>query len=460
MKKILKNIQIQGRKIFPSIGGLRGGFIILLLLLSILGFSQEQRFPKPEFESGYTQPSPTTPEPRATGWEYVDVAVLLLVMSLAAWFILRKRSRKGVLWLSIFSLIYFGFYREGCVCSVGSIQNMALSLFNPAYAISIPIILFFSLPLLFSLFFGRVFCAAACPLGVIQDLVIIKPITLPVWLQKTLGFIPYIYLGLAILLAATGSDFIICRYDPFIGIFRMGAEFTMIVLGIAFLLMGLFVARPYCRFLCPYGVLLGWTSKFSRRHLSITPDKCISCKLCEHSCPFGAIDQPSEELKPEQKQLNKKRFTIFALLIPVWILIGGFALSLAHPFLSKAHPDVYLAELLIKHPELKADENNIDIQTFLSSGKSMPQLVEEAKIIRSRYYTGSWILGGFLGLVIGIMLMNQFVRRKKEDYTANKVGCFSCGRCMDYCPVLPPSSPPQRGELLTARLINKQDKTT
>ena len=409
--------------------------LISFFLITFSSFGQMQRFPKPEFETGYTQPSATQPEPRALALEYLDVAILFAVMALAAWFLLKKRSRKGVMWLSIFSLVYFGFVREGCVCSVGSLQNIALTLFDPAYAISIPIILFFLLPLLFSLFFGRVFCASACPLGVIQDLVIIKPITIPAWLQKALGVIPYIYLGLAVLLAATGSDFIICRYDPFVGIFRLGAEFSMIVLGVAFLLMGLFVARPYCRFLCPYGVLLGWTSRFSKYHMSITPSECIQCKLCEPSCPFSAIDKPTEALKPDLKAHNKKWFSIYALLIPVWIFIGGFVLSQAHPFLSKAHPDVYMAELLIKHPELKDDKSNLDIQTFLASEKTMDQLVDEATVVRAKYKTGSWILGGFLGLVIGIMLMNQFVTRRRTNYEPNRVGCYSCGRCMNYCPV-------------------------
>jgi ferredoxin len=420
--------------------------MIGLLFFSLHGMAQIQRFPKPEFETGYTQPSPTTPEPRADYMSYIDVSVLLLVMSLAAWFLIKKRSRKGILWLSIFSLTYFGFYREGCVCSVGSVQNIALTLFNPAYAISIPIILFFVLPLLFSLFFGRVFCASACPLGMIQDLVIIKPISIPLWLRKTLGFLPYIYLGLAVLLAATASEFIICRYDPFVGIFRHNAEFGMIILGIAFLLMGLFVARPYCRFLCPYGVLLGWTSRFSKYHVSITPGSCIKCNLCDNSCPFDAIDKPSEQLKPDQKAGNKKRFTIFALLIPVWILAGGFAISLAHPFLSKAHPDVYMAELLIIHPELKNDKSNLDIQTFLSSEKTMEHLVSEARVIRQKYYTGSWILGGFLGLVIGIMLMNQFVTRRRESFEPNKTDCYSCGRCIKYCPVKTHPSNSPKGE--------------
>ena len=139
--------------------------------------------------------------------------------------------------------------------------------------------MFFVLPLLSTLFYGRTFCAGVCPLGAIQDLVIVKPISLPKWLNKTLGLIPYVYLSLAVLFAATGTDFIICRYDPFVGIFRMDAKFLMIVLGVAFLLMGMFVGRPYCRFLCPYGVLLSWMSRFSKKHLTITPSECIQCKL-------------------------------------------------------------------------------------------------------------------------------------------------------------------------------------
>jgi NosR/NirI family transcriptional regulator, nitrous oxide reductase regulator len=71
--------------------------------------------------------------------------------------------------------------------------------------------------------------------------------------------------------------------------------------------------------------------------------------------------------------------------------------------------------------------------------------VEEASVIRQQYKTGSWILGGFLGLVLGLMLMNQFVTRKKTDYTPNKTGCFSCGRCMDYCPVNASPNPSKGG---------------
>ena len=414
------------------------GFFLLFSFL-IFNFSlvtaQQQRFPKPEFSTGYEQPSTVVPEPRALALEYFDVAVLLVVLSLASWLVLKKRSRQGVLWLSLFTLAYFGFYREGCICSIGSIQNVALSFTDPNYAISVTALLFFVLPLGFTLFFGRTFCAGACPLGAIQDVVIMKPLSLPKWLNKTLGLIPYLYLSLAVLFAATGTDFIICRYDPFVGIFRMDAKFHMVVLGIAFLLMGMFVARPYCRFLCPYGVLLSWMSRFSKSHMTITPSKCIQCKLCATSCPFDAIDFPTNEKDVIKSGLGPKRFLTYALVIPLWIALGVFVGAKSHTFLSKANPDVYLAELLISNPEIKNDKDNIDVQTFLSSGKTLETLVKEAEVIREKFYIGSMIAGGFMGLVIGMTLLNTVVFRKRQDYEPHRGNCLSCARCMNYCPV-------------------------
>ncbi len=411
---------------------------ILFILLVFAGLVYgQQRFPKPEFDTAYTQPAPETPEPRGAAMEYFDLAVLVIVLSLASWLAIRRRSRKGMLWLSVFSLLYFGFFRKGCICPIGAIQNVTLTLFDPSYSISVTVLLFFMLPLLFALFYGRVFCAGACPLGAIQDLLIVKPISAPPWVNKIVGFIPYIYLSLAVLFAATGADFIICRFDPFVGFFRLDSSFLMIVLGIIFLVSGMFFARPYCRIFCPYGVLLSWMSRFSKSHLTITPSECIQCNLCADSCPFDAIELPTDEKERQaiSSSSSTRRFLLFALLIPVWMVAGGFVGSKAHTYLSRAHSKVYLAELMIARPELKDDIDNLDIQAFLQSGQSMDELVDEARRVRSSFYRGGWISGGFLGLVLGVMLMSQLIFRRRKDYEVNKSDCFSCGRCMDYCPV-------------------------
>jgi len=409
--------------------------ISILLFTAVQTFAADakQRFPKPEFATGYAQPNTTAPSARFLFLEYLDVFVLFVVLSVVTWFVLKKRSRKGVFWTSVFSLLYFGFYREGCICSIGSIQNVVLGIVDPTYAIPLTALLFFLLPLIFSLFVGRVFCAGACPLGAIQDIIAIRPIELPKWIQKVLGLIPYLYLGLAVLFVATKSEFIICRYDPFVGFFRFEAPFHMMILGILFLVIGIFVARPYCRFFCPYGVLLGWMSKFSSKHLTITPAKCIQCKLCANSCPFGAIDEPVVETGKRRTSVN--RLIVYFVILPLWIGFGGFAGSMMHVPLSRFNSTVYMAEQIVKHPEIKDDPKNIDVRTFMSSGKSTDQLVLEADQIRHQFYIGGWLLGGFMGLVIGTSLIGLSTFRKREDWEPNKTNCLSCARCMDYCPV-------------------------
>lgn len=269
-----------------------------------------ERFPPPEFESDYQRPTPTVPSPRQDVFEYVDAVVLLAALSASAYLVLRRRKRRSVLTLMVFSLLYFGFWRKGCVCPVGAIQNITLSIFDRTYVVPVVIAVFFLLPLVFSLFFGRVFCAAVCPLGAIQDLVLLRPIAVPSWLESGLRLFAYLYLGLAILFAATGSAFIVCRYDPFVAFFHLSGNANILVLGACFLLAGLFVGRPYCRFFCPYGVLLRQLSRLSMWHVTITPDECVRCKLCENSCPFGAIREPVARLPVREYGGGIKRLAL------------------------------------------------------------------------------------------------------------------------------------------------------
>ena len=70
----------------------------------------------------------------------------------------------------------------------------------------------------------------------------------PAPLAKVLSIIPYIYLGFAVLLAFTNSGFIICRYDPFINLFRLSAGLQQVIYTVAFLVVSALIARPYCRF--------------------------------------------------------------------------------------------------------------------------------------------------------------------------------------------------------------------
>jgi NosR/NirI family nitrous oxide reductase transcriptional regulator len=410
-------------------------YIVLLLVVSLQLYNSFaiQRFPKPEFESGYLTPPTLTPDPRSEVLAILDVVVLVAALAVTTWLVLKKRNRNWVFWISIFSIAYFGFFREGCICAVGSVQNVTYALFNPEYSIPVTVVLFFTLPIIFTLFFGRTFCAGVCPLGAIQDVFVIYPVSLKSWLNKVLGLIPFIYLGLAILYSATATDFVICRYDPFVGIFRLNASFVMFMLGATLLLVGVFIARPYCRFLCPYGVILNLVSRVSKKHLSITPAKCIQCKLCQDSCPFDAIEKPVAIKEKEESSKAVRRIILLTIIIPLLVLAGGYTGSRFHENLARVNHKVQLAQTLL-HPDNTQPES-FEVTAFKSAGKSTEELYKEAASIIDEFYIGGWILGGLIGLVFGLTLTSLSVFRYQEDYTPNKGTCLSCARCVDYCPV-------------------------
>jgi NosR/NirI family transcriptional regulator, nitrous oxide reductase regulator len=398
-------------------------------------FAQQQRFPQPEFSNGHVQPGTITPMPRATGWEYVDVFVLFAMLSVASWFILKKRSRKGIFWLGIISILYFGFWKTGCVCSVGSIGNISLALFDNNYAVPISVVAFFVLPLLFALFFGRSFCSGVCFMGAVQELVIYKPIKVSPLVQKALGILPYIYLGLSILLAALGSDFIICRFDPFVSFFRFDGRLSMIIFGVLLILTGMFVSRPYCRFLCPYGVLLNWMSRIAFWRVTVTPSSCIECKLCENVCPVDAIQAPTKLVKAEDKRSGSKRLLLLILLLPVLMLAGGFISSRLYLPLASTHPTVQLAEEIAFEIKDGKRTNSQESNAFHAAGQTVDSLMKDAAAIQQKFYTGTWILGIVLGLIFGIGLINASKLKQRKDYEPDKGECVSCCRCYKYCPV-------------------------
>ncbi|GMU81774.1 MAG: hypothetical protein AMXMBFR47_16450 [Planctomycetota bacterium] len=243
---------------------------------------------------GYVLPVVQRPAPRPFWREYGDVVVMAAMLGLAAWVLHQRRSRNGLLILSLAALAYFGFYREGCVCPIGAIQNVAVAFTEPRYAIPLVVIAIFVLPLILSLFFGRVFCGSVCPLGAMQELSLIRPILVPRRLDRVLGLFKYVYLGVAIWAAAQPietRDFLICRFDPFVSIFRRTGFFSIFLWGGAVLLIGLFIGRPYCRYLCPYGALLAITSRLSWRNVVPAQIKGHEGGLCPEVCPYGAIDE-------------------------------------------------------------------------------------------------------------------------------------------------------------------------
>ena len=387
------------------------------------------RFPKPDFTSGYQYPTIEHGVPFETLWSWVDVVLMVVMMGLVAWAI-QKRRRAVVVIVSIVSVLYFGFFRSGCVCSVGSIQNIVLAFTDETYHLPWVVLLIFLLPLVAALLFGRVFCGGVCPFGALQDLVNVRNFRISRAVSGALSVIPWIYLAFAILYAATRSQFIICRFDPFIGIFRLGGDVGMIVFGALLLLLSVFVGRPFCQFLCPYGALLGLFSRVARRKVEVTQHSCINCTLCHDVCPVDAIRPPEPNRNPERRERGMKRVLLYALLLPIFTAAGALLLASQSETLSIAHKDVRLYMLLQQH----ADEPPAEVEAFHEMGRSEEELLERVNDVQHQYWVWSLVAGGLIGFVVGCKLLSLTLKRTRKTYLVEASSCVACAKCFNYCP--------------------------
>ncbi len=409
----------------------------VLFALALTSFAAESRFPPPDFEGGHQLPITTTPAARALALEYLDVALLIAALLTATWLVYRTRSRRGLTVLSLFCLAYFGFYRRGCVCAIGSVQNVALGLFDSSYAIPLTVLVFFAAPLVVALFFGRTFCAAVCPHGALQDLVLVKPVTVPSWLEHGLGVIPFVFLGAGAIFAATGSAFLICRYDPFVPLFRFSGSVALLTLGAAFVVVGTVVGRPYCRFLCPYGALLRLGGLAAKWRVRVTPNTCTQCRLCEQACPFGAMREPTAPgHSPETPVGGRRRLPLLLVLLPVLIALGALAGNTLAPAAARLHPTVELAELYLRDRQSpqKYDPMTPEALALERAAADPAATLAAAKAVRPRMTLAARLFGAWVGLVIGIKLIALSLRVTRTDFEPDRGACVACARCFLSCP--------------------------
>ncbi|MBQ9712764.1 MAG: 4Fe-4S binding protein [Bacteroidales bacterium] len=392
------------------------------------------RFPRPDFESGYQYPEYSYAVPNEMLWDIIDVSVLLILLGIVTWALFKKRTKGPILAVSIVSVGYFGFFRGGCVCSIGSIQNVALAFADPSYSLPIAVFLFFIIPIVFAFLFGRVFCAGVCPFGALQDLVNVKNYRLSRAVTEALSIIPWIYLAFALLYALTRTRFIICKFDPFIGIFRMGGDIGVIGFGILLLLMSVFTGRPFCRFLCPYGAILGLFSRVSVFKAEITPKKCISCDLCHDSCPVDAIKAPYGNKTGETPVEGVKRIVVYMAVLPVLMLAGALIMRWSSPDLARANSEVRLYEMVTAYEAAMDAEMEPEVEAFYSQGRNLGELEASKDAVLRSFRLYSTLAGILIGLVIGLKLLEMSLKRGRKEYEIDYASCVGCAKCFDYCP--------------------------
>lgn len=244
---------------------------------------------------------------------WVDIGVLVFVLCVGGLIVIKRRPRKELTVLAGVALVYFGIFRGGCICPVGAVSNIVIGCSDPGLVGRATAVLFL-VPLVLALLVGRVFCTAGCPLGAIQHLAHKKRklVRLPLWMRRLSRLAPIAFLVATIWLALSSSCLFVCILDPYKPVFFNGYVWSQQLFAILrgtpmesrllwacglgtwifFLTMiavGYWIPRPFCRFLCPYGVLLGVISVFSVKRRRIDNSKCTHCTLCQRTCPTEAI---------------------------------------------------------------------------------------------------------------------------------------------------------------------------
>jgi len=72
--------------------------------------------------------------------------------------------------------------------------------------------------------------------------------------------------------------------DVKMGLFFLELGRTGIITIGVLVLASVFVQGAWCRYLCPYGALLGLFSWFSPARVTRDQDQCVSCGLCDRAC--------------------------------------------------------------------------------------------------------------------------------------------------------------------------------
>src|SRR6056297_853127 len=192
--------------------------------------------------------------------------------------------------------------------------------------------------LLLTLLFGRVYCSTICPLGILQD--VISYLSKKTRIRKkykhlkSINWLRYSILGLALVFLFSGSILVVALLDPYSLFGRIVSDFFRPVLTegnnllasvlnkfdiyalynvklepvhievllIPIVFLGLIIwmslkkGRLYCNTICPVGTFLGFLSKFSLYKIKLDTATCTKCGLCESVCKGGCINTKEQKV--------------------------------------------------------------------------------------------------------------------------------------------------------------------
>ncbi|WP_407308997.1 4Fe-4S binding protein [Desulfosporosinus sp. SB140] len=168
-----------------------------------------------------------------------------------------------------------------------------------------------------SLLLKRSFCSWICPIGTLSEglgkigrMIFGRNFKIPVWLDlifRSLKYLLLIFFLFAIFLGMSGTDavsFVQSPYNRMSDVMMLEFMEHLSVTGLSVFgmlaLFALLFENFWCRYLCPYGALLGLFSSLSPFKITRNNSACIQCGKCTKSCPSHIlIDKADRIWSPE-----------------------------------------------------------------------------------------------------------------------------------------------------------------
>lgn len=171
--------------------------------------------------------------------------------------------------------------------------------------------------LLISFLFRKSFCSWICPFGFIEELVgrlggkiLQRKIMPPKWLDIPLRGLKYIlltffvYSVFFVMDSQSALSFMESPYNKIVDLKMLEFFLNISITGLAvfgFLIIMSFLFKHFwCRYLCPYGALLGLMGWLSPSRVTRSEETCINCGACDKACPSRlAVSIKKNVVSPE-----------------------------------------------------------------------------------------------------------------------------------------------------------------
>ncbi|MEY9885157.1 NosR/NirI family nitrous oxide reductase transcriptional regulator [Bradyrhizobium sp. USDA 328] len=272
--------------------------------------------PASQAASAAAAPSPEADEPLWVRiWRSSTVSIGITAFMLAAltgiFFFQNLLVRRPALYTWVrrgylaFVLVWLGWYANAqlSVVNVVTFSNALVTGFRWEYFLAAPLIfILWAATAGGLLFWGRgPFCGWLCPFGALQELtntaakwLKVPQITVPWGLHERLWPIKYIiFLGLfGLSLYSVDMAERFAEVEPFKTaiILKFSRGWPFVAYAVALLVIGLFIERFFCRYLCPLGAALAIPGRMRTFEWLRRWEECGSpCQRCAKECPVQSI---------------------------------------------------------------------------------------------------------------------------------------------------------------------------